>query len=287
MKRGRRIMYWVLGIIIFLILGVLIWLSIPYSPVKSEFKQLKIKQNAGLQVQNQVFTKEDIAALPQPLQRYFENCGFIGKPKMSNMKILHNDVDFILSSSMPKLKIKCMQYNSAVKPERIALIDTHLYGIPFEGIDSYQDGNGSMKGVIAKSITLFNQKGEAMNKSSLVNCLAESLLMPNIALQNFMSWEAIDVNHAKGTISYYGISASGIFTFDENGLLERFTTGDRLYVDTGGNVKQVKWSAICGDYREINGTTLPKSLQAIWHLPEGDLVYFDGHDTVVQYNAAQ
>lgn len=287
MKRGRRIMYWVLGIVLFLILVVLIWFSIPYSPVKSEFEQLKSKQNLSLKVQNQVFTKEDIAELPKPLQRYFESCGFIGKPKMSNMKILHNDVDFILSSSMPKLKIKSMQYNSAEKPERIALIDTRLYGIPFEGIDAYQEGIGSMKGVIAKSITLFNQKGEAMNKSSLVNCLAESLLMPNIALQKFMSWEYIDENHVRGTISYYGISASGIFTFDENGLLERFTTGDRLYVDTGGNVKQFKWSAICGDYREINGIKQPKSLQAVWHLPEGDLVYFDGHDTVVQYNAAQ
>ncbi|OPX87320.1 MAG: hypothetical protein A4E53_02502 [Pelotomaculum sp. PtaB.Bin104] len=287
MKRGRRIMYWALGIFIFLFLGIFTWFSIPYSPVKSEFEQLKSSQNSGLHAQNQVFTKEDIADLPLPLQRYFDNCGFIGQPKMSNMKILHNDVDFILSSSMPKLKIKYIQYNSVEKPERVALIDTHLYSIPFEGIDSYQNGIGSMKGVIAKSVTLFNQKGEALNQSSLVNCLAESLLMPNFALQDFMSWEAIDANHAKGTISYYGISASGVFSFDKNGLLESFTTDDRLYVDTKGNQKQVKWSAICGDYRDINGIKQPKSLQAVWHLPEGDLVYFDGHDTVVQYDVAE
>jgi len=280
-------MYWVAGIFIFLVVGILIWFSIPYSPMKSEFEQLKSQQNLDLQVPNEVFTKEDIAKLPLPLQRYFESCGFMGQPKMSNMKIIHNDVDFILSSSMPKLKIKCIQYNSAQKPERIALIDTHLYGIPFEGIDAYQNGIGSMKGVIAKNVTLFNQKGTAMNKSSIVNCLAESLFMPNIALQDFMHWEAIDENQVKGTISYYGISASGIFAFDENGLLERFTTDDRIYVDTQGNEKQVKWSAICGDYRNVNGIKQPKSLQAIWHLPEGDLVYFDGHDTVVQYNVAE
>ncbi len=280
-------MYWIIGILIFLILGILIWFSIPYSPMKAEFAQLHSQQNSGMQIQKQVFKQEDIADLPTPLQRYFEICGFIGQPKMSNMKISHNDVDFILSSSMPKLKIKCTQFNSAEKPERVAQIDTHLYGIPFEGIDAYQAGVGSMKGVIAKGVTLFNQTGAAMNKSSLVNCLAESLFMPNLALQEFMSWESIDENHVKGTIAYYGLTASGIFTFDEKGFLETFTTDDRLYVDTDGNVKQVKWSAICGDYREVNGIKQPKSLQAVWHLEAGDLVYFDGHDTSIQYNVAE
>lgn len=275
-------MIWLALVLGFLIVGVLIWFLIPYSPMKSEFELLKSKQNAGLLAHKHVFTKEDIAGLPTPLKRYFENCGYIGKPKMSNIKIIHNDVDFIMSSR--KLKIKCIQYNSAHIPERVALIDTHLYGIPFEGIDAYQNGIGSMKGVIAKSVTLFNQKGEAMNKSSLVNCLAESLLVPEMALQDYMTWEALGDSQVRGTISYYGLSASGIFSFDENGLLEQFTTEDRIYVDTAGNEKKIKWSAICGDYCQFEGIKQPKSLKAIWHLPEGDLVYFNGIDTVIQYD---
>ena len=284
MNRGWKLVLWVFGILIVIILGIFIWFLIPYSPMKSEYEKLKNMQNSALQPSNQVFTKADIADLPAPLQRYFENCGFIGKPKMLNIKINHNDVDFILSSSMPVLKIKSFQYNSAEKPERIAFIDTRLYGIPFEGIDAFQNGVGSMKGEIAKSVVLFNQTGEAMNKSSLVNCLAESLFIPNIALQDFMSWETIDQNQVKGTISYYGIAASGIFTFDENGFLTTFITDDRMYVETNGSVKNVKWSAICDDYRDVNGIMQPKSLKAVWHLPEGDLVYFNGHDTVIEYN---
>jgi len=204
---------------------------------------------------------------------------------MYNIKINHNDVDFILNSKA--LKITCIQYNSGKIPERVALIDTSLYGIPFEGLDTYQNGVGSMKGMFAKSVVLFNQTGEAMNQSSLVNCLAESLLVPSIALQDFVVWETVDENQVKGTISYYGLSVSGIFSFDENGYLTTFITDDRIYVDTNGNAQQVKWSAICGDYREVNGIMQPKSLKAIWHLPEGDLVYFDGHDTVIEYNVTE
>lgn len=284
MKRGKVILYWALGILLIFILAALIWFWLPYSPMKAEYAQLKTIQNSELKQTNQVFTKQDIVNLPLPLQTYFEKCGYIGKPKMFNIKITHKDVDFILSPKMPKLKIQCIQYNSAAKPERIALIDTRLYGIPFEGIDAYQKGSGSMKGMIAKSIVLFNQKGEAMNKSSLVNCLAESLLVPSIALQNFISWEDLGENKIKGTITYYGLSVSGVFTFDNNGFLERFTTSDRVNVDTNGQEKQVEWSAVCGDYRDVNGIMQPKSLKAIWHYPEGDLVYFEGYDTVIEYN---
>lgn len=282
MKKGRGKLVGLAGALIIIIAATLIWFSVPYSPMESEFEQLKTKQNANLHDLDQVFTIEDIAGLPRPLQRYFEYCGFISKPRMSNIKISHHNVDFVLNSK--KLKIQCTQYNSALKPERAALIDTHLYGIPFEGLDAYQNGRGSMKGVFAKSITLFNQTGAAMNQSSLVNCLAESLLVPEMALQDFMSWEAINDNQVKGTISYYGLSASGIFSFDKNGLFEQFTTEDRVYVDTAGNEKRIRWSAVCGNYREINGIKQPKSLKAIWHLPEGDLVYFEGNDTVIKYN---
>lgn len=277
-------MYWVLRIFALMILGAFVWFSIPYSPMKSEFS-LKKYPFAKEQPTGQFFMMEDIAGLPVPLQNYFVNCGYIGKPKMSNMKIQHHDVDFILNSKA--LKIKCTQYNSGEVPDRIALIDTSLYGIPFEGLDTYQNGAGSMKGMIAKSVVLFNQTGEAMNQSSLVNCLAESLMIPSIALKDFIQWETVDENQVKGTISYYDLSVSGIFTFDIDGYLTSFTTNDRLFVDTDGTVNNIQWSAICGDYREIDGVMQPRTLKAIWHMPEGDLVYFDGHDTVIEYNVTE
>lgn len=280
-------MKWILGSLFILILAAILWFAVPYSPVKAEFRRLRDRQNAGQGPSGRLFSEEDLASLPLPLQTYIRRCGFLGKPRMYNMKMIHRDVGFILSSRMPQLKIQCTQFNRSGEPERVALIDTRLYGIPFEGIDAYQAGIGSMKGVIAKSITLFDQRGEAMNRSSLVNCLAESLLMPSIALQDFMTWETADANRVKGTMSYNGFSVSGIFTFDDQGLLADFTTHDRMYVDTEGGVKQVPWSAICGDYREAGGIMQPRTLQAVWHLPEGDLLYFDGHDTLIEYDVKE
>ncbi|MDP4144055.1 MAG: hypothetical protein Q8936_06155 [Bacillota bacterium] len=275
-------MLWILGIIILLFLGILIWFNISYSPIKSEFTKLINYHRAKTKIQNESFTTEDIAKSPSPVQKYFHYCGYIGKPKMFNMKAYLKDVDFVQASK--KLKVEYTLYSFAASPIRFALIDTSMLGIPFQGLDSYQNGIGSMKGQIAKLITLFNEKSEAMNKACLVTYLSECLIMPNCALQDFINWEKIDETHVKATITYYGISASGIFKFDNQGRMLSFTTEDREYNDGNGDIKKVKWSAICDDYRDINGILYPSTLKAIWHLEAGDLVYFDGKDMVVQYN---
>ena len=279
-------MLWILGVIGLFILGIVVWFIFPYSPTKAEFAKLTGYQIRKMQIQNEIFTTEDISKLPSPVQKYFQYCGYIGTPKMSNMKAYYKDVDFVLSPDKPKLKIKYTHYNFVDEPVRIALIGTNMFGIPFEGIDTYQNGIGSMKGIIGKVLTLFNQKGEAMNKASLVTCLAESLLIPTLALQDFIDWDAIDETHAKATINYYKISASGIFTFDNNGSMISFTTEDRESVDTNGNIQKVKWSAVCGDYKDVDGIKYPSILKAIWHFETGDLVYFDGRDIDIKYNVA-
>lgn len=287
MKRGKRIILLILGVFALLIAGTAIGFNIPYSPAQSEFAKLTSYQLTKMPIPNGMFTTEDISELPSPVQKHFQYCGFIGTPKMSCMKIDYNNVDFVLSPDKPRLKIKYTQYNFVDEPERIALIDTSMYGIPFEGIDAYQNGVGSMKGVIAKVFTLFDQKGEAMDKASLVTCLAESLLLPNLALQEYISWEEIDEIHAKAAITYYGISASGIFTFDDNGAMTCFTTDDREYADTNGNTQQVRWSAVCADYKDVNGIKCPTTLKAVWHFETGDLVYFDGRDIVIKYDVVK
>jgi len=138
-----------------------------------------------------------------------------------------------------------------------------------------------MKGTIAKTITLFDQRGKSMDKASLVTILAECLAIPTIALQDYIEWEEIDTTHVKATISYYGISASGIFTFDENGLMLAFKTKDRLATNMDGSTREAEWSAIISDYQIVNGLRQPKILQSIWHYPEGDNIYFNENKSSV------
>ncbi|GGG11389.1 DUF6544 family protein [Paenibacillus aceti] len=276
-------MWTIIAILAVIIVGILIFLNIPYSTTKAGFERTVTEQLRNSEATSNPFTLEDIEKLPEPLQKYFTYSGYIGTPKMSHMKIAFKQVDFMMSPDKPAIKIDYTQYNFVREPVRFAYIDTSMYGIPFEGLDSYIDGHGGMKGVLGKVIPLFNQTGEEMDQAALVTFLSESLVVPHAVLQDYITWESVDATHAKATIIYKGVSASGIFTFNEVGEPLSFTTEDRSLISTDGMVQQVTWSAFFKDYKTIDGIRQPTHLQAVWNLEQGDLVYFDSDDFTIEY----
>ncbi len=236
-------------------------------------------------VNNEVFTEKDISNLPEPVQRYFRYCGYIGKEKITNAKIVWDDVNFKMSSNKPWVRIKYEQYNFVSDPSRFAYIYTKMFGlIPFEGRDKYLDGRGNMLGRIAKRITLFDVKGAEINISAAVTYLSESLIVPACALQKYISWAPIDQNHAKASIEYNGVKAEGVFTFDDDGRLTKFETEER-YMDTGnGKSEKHKWTVVVDSYIEKGNIKISSKAKAIWNLPDGDYEYFNGTIMDILYN---
>lgn len=291
MKKARkRKMFITLGILLVIVGTLIIWFNIPYSPVKKQFQSdiaaLLIENQ--LPADNEVFTDHDFSHLPTAIQRYIENCGYIGTPKMSYMKMEYHDVDFSQGRNGPTLTIDYTQYNFVNRPCRMALIDSSMFGIPFEGYDYYQDGAGGMKGVIAKAITLFDQTGADMDRACLATFLAESLFAPTVLLQDYITFEEISNFEVRATISYKGQTASGIFTFNEQYEMISFTTNDRAVAGTDGSMEYIPWSALCSDYQlSESGIKWPTKFQAVWNYPDGDFIYFNGVISEVSYGYEQ
>ncbi len=280
MKRKGFKIWFIIGTLL-VIIGIIIFLCIPFSPTRNDFNSIverKIKEANGLS--EEVFTETDIQMLPLPVQRYFRHCGYLGTPKMNYMKASFVDVDFIMSPTRT-VKIDYQQLNLVSKPERFALISSSLYGIPFEGLDSYQNGKGSMKGKLTKIITLFDQRGENMDRSSLVTWLSECLLVPNAALNDFIIWKPIDDTNARATITWEGIRVSGIFNFSPEGELLSFRTSERVAVDMKGEVTRADWSGYFQDYHPVNGILQPKIMKSVWHYLDRDSVYFNQNESPV------
>lgn len=279
-------MFIMIGVLLICIGGIMIWFHIPYSPVKEDFKRdiAVLKNNIPIS-ENKKFTREDFSDLPLTIQRYIENCGYIGTSQMSYMKMEYHDVDFMQSKNGPSLKIDYTQYNFVATPCRMALIDSSMFGVPFEGYDYYQNGIGGMKGILAKVITLFDQKGLDMDKACLVTFLAESMFAPSILLQDYITFEEINDYEIKATINYAGQTVSGIFTFNEQYEMIAFVTNDRAVTNGDGIMEYISWSAVCGEYQmSESGIKYPTKFQAIWNYPDGDFVYFDGQISSVTYN---
>lgn len=285
MKRRRRKVFLIIVGVLAGIIGILIiFFNLPWSKTKTEFDAKVSELVAEAHSREDIFREEEIAGLPASVRRYFNYCGYIGKPRMSYIEISYRDVDFLFGRDKPAMKIDYMQYDFVDGPNRIAYINSSMYGVPFEGVDIFMYGSGSMKGRLAKQFTLFDQTGKVMDQASLVTFLSEILLLPNAALQDYIEWTEIDDLHAKAAISCYGMTARGVFAFDEDGRLISFMTNDRSAVATDGSSKNMKWSVVFDEYTEVNGIMRPTFFQAIWHYPEGDLVYFDGKGTITEYN---
>lgn len=251
--------------------------------LKKDFRKLAEPLHRLQEAGMDVFTEADWAPLPPPVRRYFATAGFTGQPKMASMQAVFRNVPFILAPKKNVLRIDYTQVNSVRQPDRVALIDSRLYGIPFQGLDTYLDGRGSMRGVFGKLFTVLNEQGKALDQACLVTFLSETMLLPAAALQSYITWEPVDDLHAKASITFHGISACGMFTFDPDGTCRSFSTDDRIAVGMDGTRQQVRWSARMGDYQLTDGIRQPKHLQAVWHYDSGDVVYFDGHGVQIEY----
>lgn len=279
MKARERKMFVAIGVMLVIVGALMIWFAIPYSPVKKQFQNdiAALSAENKLSADGELFTEKDFSQLPPAVQKYIENCGYIGTPKTSHLKMEYHAVDFSQGRNGSVLKIDYTQYNFINEPCRMALIDSSLFGIPFEGYDYYQNGSGGMKGVIAKAVTLFDQTGADMDKACLATFLAESLFAPAVLLQDYITLEEISDFKVRAAITYGGQTASGIFTFNEQYEMISFTTNDRAAAGTDGSMEYIPWSALCSDYRlSESGIKYPAEFQAVWNYPDGDFVYFDG-----------
>lgn len=277
-----NIIIWAFAI---LVLSVIVWFRCPFSPLKQDFQkdlnQLRSNQHDFLS--SEYFCESEFQGFPIAIQQYLKHCGYFHTKKQSVLHMIFSDAKLWQNKQKKPLKLVMNQYNFVYEPSRIVFMKSQQYGIPFEGYDSYQTGIGRMKGVLAKTKTLFDETGEEMNRACLVTYLAECLLMPASLLQPYLTFVELSAYDVKATISYGGQVASGMFHFNEQYEMTSFTTQDRVMVTFDGKRAYIPWSARCMGYQQHeDGIKRPTRLQAIWHEAEGDFLYFDGEITAIK-----
>ena len=231
------------------------------------------------------YTENDFSVLPEPVQRYFRRCGYIGKEKINNIRIDYENSFIKMSPEKKWLKIRYYQTNFSEYPTRLALITSKIIGVfPFEGRDKYQNGKGNMLIKLLKMFTVADAKGKEMDESALVTLLSEVLFMPNLTLKNQITWNAIDNYSVEASIKDKENKVSGIFYFNNNYEYIRFFTADRFYSFNDDSYKKTKWSCEFDYYQNINGILFPTFVKAIWHMDDKSFEYFKAQIKNVQHN---
>lgn len=267
---------WVaIGVIGLIISIMVIYFNVPYSGLKGSFKNYLTQSEKNTDA-DKIADKYTFDDLPQCMQKFYKLTGLMAKAGSKHVSFDFKDADFVNTEMKKTLKIDYSEHIFAEVPARFAFIDSSLFGIPFQGLDSFIEGKGGMKGVIAKNFTLFDQRGKEMDKAALVTWLSEIIFMPSELLSGQIEMKELDKNSVFVSIKYDNITAEGIYKFKDNGELLEFTTNDRAMIYTDGRVEYKKWSAIFEEYTKKGELLLPDRLKAMWHLDDSDLVYFNG-----------
>lgn len=276
-RRVKRKMGLILGVILLLVSILVIYFNVPYSRLKTNFKDYLVASEENIN-ENKKAAKYTLEDLPQSMQNFYSYTKLVNKVSSNHVSFNFKDADFVNIEMNKTLKINYSEHIFGDVPARFAFIDSSLYGIPFQGLDSFINGEGGMKGVVAKNITLFNQRGKEMNKAALVTWLAEIIFMPSQLLSGDVDIKEIDKNTVGVSITYDNIKASGIYKFLDSGELVEFTTDDRALIYNDGRLEHRKWSALYEDYKNNGDLLLPNRLKSKWHFDNEDIIYFDGTD---------
>lgn len=281
-KKGFKIMAYIAGALLIIIGSILIYWNIPYSPNQCAFKK-KIEQRLKTTTEaKERYTSQEIERLPVAMQRYFNYIGCVGKEKHNVVNIQFEDVNFQFDKST-KIKMDYNLWLFADQPYRAANIVSSRYGVPFEGQDYMTDTEGGMKGILGKAFQIFDTHDEQMYEAGLISLAIEGIFNPAILLSDYITYEEIDENHVKATISYNGKSGTGIYTIEDDGQISVFESDRRQKEIIDGEISYLGWRTEGEQYKEVEGIKVPTVIRAITIYPEREEVYFEANKIALNY----
>jgi hypothetical protein len=229
-------------------------------------------------------TPEMLSSCPPIVQQWLNRIGIIGKEVIHSVH-LKQQGQMRTKPNSKWMPVAAEQYFTVTKPGFLWLADVKAAPlVHMAGRDKYFNGRGQM---LIKLLSLFpvaDARGPEIDQGAMVRYLAETLWFPSAALQDYITWEQTSATAARATMTYAGITASGIFTFTPQGDVISFEA-KRYYDQKTGPTLETWFISIDGNsYKAFGGIRIPVKSSVTWKLPSGDFTWFKLEITAVAYN---
>ncbi len=248
--------------------------------IQQETAQL-LNKNAS--VENRILNEIDLVNLPFPVKNWLNNCGAIGKPFISLGKVTQTAEMQMKPDQDKWLTATATQYTSIDNPAFIWTVDVKMNSfLSFQGRDKYDDGKGEMLIKLNSLFNVVNERGEKLDEGTLQRYLGEMVCFPSLALSPYITWEQIDENTAKATMTYKGTSGSGTFYFNSNGDVTKFSA----LRFNGNDTHAIRryWEMNILDYNTFEGIKVPTKMTSTWKLEDKDWTWLKLEIADIKYN---
>ena len=225
----------------------------------------------------EIFTRDLLKGLPEPVVRYFEHVLTPGQRLLRGARIEQTGT-FRGGLDEPWSPFKATQHFAAHPPGFVWDASIRLAPLLTVRVrDSYIGGTGAMQGKIAALVPVVAQSGgEELKAGALHRLLAEMAWLPTALLPGRgVSWSPIDDSSARATLTDEGTSVWLDVQFSRKGEIVRVSTPER-FRDVDGTPVPTPWSGSFWSYEEVDGMRVPTEGEVEWTLPEGRLAYWRG-----------
>ncbi len=214
--------------------------------------------------------EEDLAPLPSSVRHWLRRAGVVGKPRVSIVKLQQRG----RMQTEPEgrwMDFQATQWVTTKPPGFVWFADVSAYpGAFLYGRDKYQSGRGTMTISILALVSVVEAEGPKVDQASMHRFLGEMALYPSAALEPYIQWEEAGELAARAVMTYGGVTASGLFRFDEIGNLLSFEAKRYRDVETEDWLVEAK-----DEMRTSSVTRYSSRWDVSWRLDSGDWTWLE------------
>jgi hypothetical protein len=254
-----------------LIILIVLLLAIGKFQFDARFKTISERLSSNSFDRHIVITDEKIQRLPQNVQRWMRRSNVVGKTHSNIVRVFQKGT-MRLKPDAEWMPFEAEEIFTVDPPSFIWKADIRMNSlITIGGMDKYENGEGNMLIKPLFVYTLANATGKEINQGTLLRYLGEMAWFPHVATSSYLNWEQINSDQARVTMSYQGVTASGVFTFNEEGLPLKFEA--QRYGDFNGEYRIENWSVAVTNYKVFDGKKIGNVNEVTWKLKTGDFLW--------------
>lgn len=242
------------------------------------------QQRLNAVIENDLLAESDILHLPPIVQKYLRYTGSVGKPKVHNFRA-ESRGEMRLTLHGKWRDVRARQYNFLDDRTRLFIIESSMYGLPFDALHMYIGDSATMQIRVASFFQVVDARGSEMNASETVTLFNDiCLLAPAALIDRSIQWQSLDSLDVRATYTTRGHTITALLTFNDAGELINFGSDDRYESVDGKTYHRYPWSTPVSEYKRFSGRKLAAYVEGIWQMPEGEFAYAKFTLTDIEYN---
>lgn len=268
--------HWWMILIFLIIIFILVFVIADFQmdkKISEEISLLMIISDKNQQ-QLDLITKEDTAGLPEPVQKWLEYSGVIGQNKIKTLSFSQQGKMRLDPEQENWLDAEAEQYINVKEPGYLWHVDLPIMPlINTKGRDLFYQGKASMEIKIGSIIPVVNAAdNKKLNESSYHRFLLELPWYPTAALEDYISWQAVDEQSAKAVLSYQGTSVEATFYFEKDGKLQSIEA--LRYKENDDNAKRIPCIGEVKEYMTVEGFRIPNRINVTWMIDDEPYTWY-------------